>query len=159
MADVQLKNGYIRIASELLEQFFIRDFSIVQLRILLLLLRYSYGCHKKTAKIKPQSLFNLAYVYDSDIKRELKHLERNCVISCNFEEKVFEFNKNYDEWKISYHKLFDEEKFGKLLHINLCCGLTKKLGGNKETEEVENESLLPPNKKISCHLTKKLGGN
>jgi len=159
VADVQLKNGYIRIAAELLDQFFIRDFSIVQLRILLLLLRYSYGCRKKTAKIKPQSLFSLAYVYDSDIKRELRHLERNSVIACNFEEKIFAINKNYDEWKIPYHKLFDEEKYAKLLHINLSCELIKKLGGNKDFKKEENKSLLPPNKNLSCHLIKKLGGN
>ena len=147
MAKVQLKNGYTKIVNNLLEQFFIRDFSPIQLRILLMLIRFSYGCNKKTAKIKPQNLFNTAYVYECDIKRELKHLERNKVITCDYEEKVFSLNKNFDEWKVSFHKLFDEEKFSKLLHINLSCGQSKNFADNKEIEagnaDSESTSNLP----------------
>lgn len=159
MANVQLKNGYTKIVNNLLEQFFIRDFSPIQLRILLMLIRFSYGCNKKTAKIKPQNLFNTAYVYEGDIKRELKHLERNKVITCNFEDKTFALNKNFDEWKISFHKLFDEEKFAKLLHINLSCGLSENLVDNEETEGVENETLLTSKKKLSCGLSENLVDN
>ncbi len=147
MANVQLKNGYTKIVNNLLEQFFIRDFSPIQLRILLMLIRFSYGCNKKTAKIKPQNLFNTAYVYEGDIKRELKHLERNKVITCNFENKTFALNKNFDEWKISFHKLFDEEKFAKLLHINLSCGLSENLVDNEEMKagntDAESNSGTP----------------
>ena len=159
MANVQLKNGYTKIVNNLLEQFFIRDFSPIQLRILLMLIRFSYGCNKKTAKIKPQNLFNTAYVYEGDIKRELKHLERNKVITCNFENKTFALNKNFDEWKISFHKLFDEEKFAKLLHINLSCGLSENLVDNEETEGVENETLLTSKKNLSCGLSENLVDN
>ena len=147
MANVQLKNGYTKIVNNLLEQFFIRDFSPIQSRILLMLIRFSYGCNKKTAKIKPQNLFNTAYVYEGDIKRELKHLERNKVITCNFENKTFALNKNFDEWKISFHKLFDEEKFAKLLHINLSCGLSENLVDNEEMKagntDAESNSGTP----------------
>jgi len=159
VANVQLKNGYTKIVNNLLEQFFIRDFSPIQLRILLMLIRFSYGCNKKTAKIKPQNLFNTAYVYEGDIKRELKHLERNKVITCNFENKTFALNKNFDEWKISFHKLFDEEKFAKLLHINLSCGLSENLVDNEETEETENETLLPSKENLSCGLSENLVDN
>ena len=163
MAKVQLKNGYTKIVNNLLEQFFIRDFSPIQLRILLMLIRFSYGCNKKTAKIKPQNLFNTAYVYECDIKRELKHLERNKVITCDYEEKVFSLNKNFDEWKISFHKLFDEEKFSKLLHINLSCGQSKNFVDNKEIEEAEEaeteETLFPSKKNLSCGQSKNFADN
>ena len=163
MAKVQLKNGYTKIVNNLLEQFFIRDFSPIQLRILLMLIRFSYGCNKKTAKIKPQNLFNTAYVYECDIKRELKHLERNKVITCDYEEKVFSLNKNFDEWKISFHKLFDEEKFSKLLHINLSCGQSKNFADNKEIEEAEEaeteETLFPSKKNLSCGQSKNFADN
>ena len=163
MAKVQLKNGYTKIVNNLLEQFFIRDFSPIQLRILLMLIRFSYGCNKKTAKIKPQNLFNTAYVYECDIKRELKHLERNKVITCDYEEKVFSLNKNFDEWKVSFHKLFDEEKFSKLLHINLSCGQSKNFADNKEIEEAEEaeteETLFPSKKNLSCGQSKNFADN
>lgn len=110
MADVQLKNGYIKIANDLFEQLFIRDFSLKQLRILLLLFRCSYGFNKKAANIIPYSRFDVSYIYKGDIKRELKNLEINKVISCDYENRVFSINKNYDEWKIPYHILFDNIK-------------------------------------------------
>ena len=128
-----------------------------------MLIRFSYGCNKKTAKIKPQNLFNTAYVYECDIKRELKHLERNKVITCDYEEKVFSLNKNFDEWKISFHKLFDEEKFSKLLHINLSCGQSKNFADNKEIEEAEEaeteETLFPSKKNLSCGQSKNFADN
>lgn len=119
MADVQLENGYFKIANELFEQLFIRDFSILQLKILLLVVRCSYGFHKKVAKIKPQRLFELAYIYRCDVKEELKYLRQNRVIVCNFELGEISLNKNYDEWKIPYHKLFKEDDLAKLKKINL----------------------------------------
>lgn len=110
MADVQLKNGYIKIANDLFEQLFIRDFSLKQLRILLLLFRFSYGFNKKAANIIPYSRFDISYIYKGDIKRELKNLELNRVINCDYENKIFSINKNYDDWKIPYHVLFDNFK-------------------------------------------------
>ena len=68
-------------------------------------------------------------------------------------------NKNFDEWKISFHKLFDEEKFAKLLHINLSCGLSENLVYNEETEETENETLLPSKENLSCGLSENLVDN
>ena len=119
MADVQLKNGYFKIANELFEQFFIRDFTLKQLKVLFLLLRCSYGFHKKVAVIKPKRLFELAYVYRCDINEELKFLKQNNVIRYNLEFGEFQLNKNFDEWKIPYHKLFDADDLVKLKKLNL----------------------------------------
>lgn len=118
MANVQKEKGFVGIAYDLFEQLFIRNFSIQQLRMLLLLVRFSYGFGKKVAKIKPQRLFELAYIYRCDIKEELKYLRQNKVIVCNFEYGEISINKNYDEWKIPYHKLFNEDDFVKLKRIN-----------------------------------------
>lgn len=52
MADVQLENGYIRIATELIDEVIRRDFSKRQLAILHFIIRLSYGCHKKIVSLK-----------------------------------------------------------------------------------------------------------
>lgn len=119
MANVQLENGYFKIANDLFEQFFIRDFTLKQLKVLLLIIRFSYGFHKKVVAVKPQRLFELAYIYRCDIKEELNYLKQNKVIICNFKLGEFQLNKNFDEWKIPYHKLFSEDDLAKLKKINL----------------------------------------
>ena len=119
MANPQKEKGFVGIAYDLFEQFFIRDFTLKQLKVLLLLIRFSYGFGKKVAKIKPQRLFELAYIYRCDIKEELRYLKQNKVIKYNSEFGEFQINKNYDEWKISYHKLFNEDDLIKLKKINI----------------------------------------
>ena len=142
MANVQLENGYFKIAHELFEQFFIRDFTLKQLKVLLLLARFSYGFHKKVAVIKPQRMFELAYIYRCDIKEELKFLKQNKVITCNLELGEIQINKNYDEWKIPYHKLFNEEDLAKLKKLNLeCKKIAKEFGHPDEvTPEIVSET-------------------
>lgn len=132
MANVQLENGYFKIALELFEQFFIRDFTLKQLKVLLLLARFSYGFHKKVAIIKPQRMFELAYIYRCDIKEELTYLKQNKVITYNLQFGEIQINKNYDEWKIPYHKLFNEEDLIKLKKLNLECKKTAQIFGNPD---------------------------
>ena len=127
MANVQLENGYFKIALELFEQFFIRDFTLKQLKVLLLLARFSYGFHKKVAIIKPQRMFELAYIYRCDIKEELTYLKQNKVITYNLQFGEIQINKNYDEWKIPYHKLFNEEDLIKLKKLKLECKKTAQI--------------------------------
>ena len=51
MACPQKENGYTSIANELLEQFYRRRFSSSQLKILLLVIRFTYGFNRKTATL------------------------------------------------------------------------------------------------------------
>ena len=159
MANVQLENGYIKIANALFEQLFIREFSILQLKILLLIIRCSYGFNKKLAIIKPHRLFEIAYIYRCDIKAELRNLQQNNVLHCNFDAGVFALNKNFDEWKIPFHKLFDAEKLTKLKKINfeavknVCLEQTEMFADNKQIEEevvCPEQTSLPTTNKVVC---------
>lgn len=157
MANVQLENGYIKIANDLFEQFFTRDFSAKQLRILLLVIRFSYGFNKKTALISPQNRFEMAFLYQCDIKKELNYLESNGVILCDYSKKIFAVNKNFDEWKIAHHNLFNKEKFAHLKIKNLCVEQRNALAYDKENplcitkENVSNtQSTLCNTKKTLC---------
>lgn len=110
MAEVKLKNGYFRIAHKLFEQLFIREFSLKQIRVILLVMRLSYGFHKKYAIIKPKSRFNFANLYRQDINKTLNELVDKKVL-LNIAEDVYSINKDYDVWEIPYHKFYDEKKF------------------------------------------------
>ena len=161
MANPQKEKGFVGIAYDLFEQFFIRDFSVLQLKMLLLIVRFSYGFGKKVAKIKPQRLFELAYIYRCDIKEELKFLKQNKVIKYNLELGEIQLNKNFDEWKIPYHKLFNEDDLIRLKKINLDAKkLAKEFGYPDEVtpEDVcaEQTEVFADNKQISEQNTSQI---
>lgn len=116
MADVKLKNGYVRVVNNLFDQLFLREFSLKQLRVIMLILRLSYGYNKKYAIIKPKSRFNFANLYKQDINKTLKELVDKKVI-IKIAEDCYSFNKDYDVWEIPYHKFYDEKKFKDLLAL------------------------------------------
>lgn len=115
MANPQKENGHIRIANELFDQFVIRDFSMKQLKIIMLILRLSYGFSKKEAFITKQYLFELSGIYKCDVAKELKHLSQNNVIIWDKDNNVFSLNKNYDQWNFPFHKLYDKENYQNLI--------------------------------------------
>lgn len=111
MAEVKLKYGYIKIANNLFEQLFIRDFTLKQLRILLLIFRLSYGFNKTEAVVIPISRFDIANIHKSDVKRVLQELQEHNIIICDFGNNVFTLNKNFDDWTVDFHSAFSEENF------------------------------------------------
>lgn len=122
MASPQLEHGYTRTANELSEAIMQSDFSKRQRNILDLVIRMSYGCHKKSALLR-YSDFELVGVYKSDIKKELDYLASVRVIEMELTSgspyiRIW-LNKNYDQWRINLVKGFNAEKWEQLLRLNL----------------------------------------
>lgn len=109
VAEVKLKNGYLRISVSLFENLYFRNFSKRELQIISLILRLSYGYHKKTAYIKPKTWFSVCGIYQPDINKTLGGLVAKNVIR-DLGNNTYSLNKNYDEWAVTYPKNFDEEK-------------------------------------------------
>ncbi|TYS68682.1 hypothetical protein FZC76_06975 [Sutcliffiella horikoshii] len=125
MANVQVENGYIRIANELMDEIIRRDFSKRQIAILHLIIRLSYGCNKKDCVIDKLSDFEVAGIHRSDIKKELHYLKEANVIDWNQEGKKFSFKKNYELWHINPNKGWNKNRVDQLVHFNL---KNKKVG-------------------------------
>lgn len=109
VAEVKLKNGYLRISVSLFENLYFRNFSKRELQIISLILRLSYGYHKKTAYIKPKNWFTVCGIYQPDINNTLGGLVAKNVVK-DLGNNTYSLNKNYDEWLVNYPKNFDEEK-------------------------------------------------
>lgn len=154
MADVKLKNGYVRIANTLLDQLFLREFTSKQIRIILFIVRLSYGYNKKYAVIKPKSRFNYAKIYRSDISNELKELiDKNILIKVA--QDSYSVNKNYDDWDIPYHKFYDEKKFKDLLALQFVSPtLTNNVGMLVNNEQNSKNCSSCTNNNVSPTLTK-----
>lgn len=122
----------------------ISDFTKRQRKILDLILRLSWGCSKKYAIIPHQNDFEITGIHESDIKEELNHLVNCKVIFINNEQ--YEFNKNFDQWRVTLARKFSAEKLGNLLSLNLN-GLGKTPSQNlvkhQETTWQNTKSVTP----------------
>ncbi|RAL20837.1 replication protein [Thermoflavimicrobium daqui] len=107
---------FIKLSMELQEAIMKSDFSKRQRNILDLVIRLSYGCGKKYALLRPSD-FQLCGVGKNHIKSELEYLVQTKVLFVNGEQIAL--NKNYDEWRISIVKKFDQSKWMEVLKKNL----------------------------------------
>lgn len=153
MANVQLEKGYLRIATELMNEIIRRDFSKRQLAVLHFIIRLSYGCHKKDCLIEKFNYFELAGINKVDVKKELKFLRECGVIIWDEKTMIFSINKDYEMWQISPSKGYDKEKFDHLIHNNLKRKVSKTL---TDLENLVSKTLTELDETVSNLLTSEL---
>ena len=106
MADVQLENGFTRIANEILDALARQPLNGTQRRIIDIVWRFTYGFSRKQHNFSISFLLEAMELKETQYKqicRELKEL-----LSLNIltelskpgknESRIISFNKNYDEW-------------------------------------------------------------
>ena len=155
MASPQVENGYTRIANELLEAIYSTRFNGTQLRILLVVLRYTYGFQRKSCELSLSFISNSIGAHKQQIKRELDTLIQTKVLIEKTEptfnrSRVIEFNKNYDEWLISRQsaKTLTVNKEDDTQSANSLTPTVSELAyqerNNKENIKESSSSSLPP---------------
>jgi len=132
MANPQTENGYIRIANEIWDEVIRRDFSKRQKDILFFIWRLSYGCRKRAAFIPKLVYFELCGIGKNHIKEELIFLQQSKVLIWDQEAKMFEVNKDYEQWQVSPVKGWKEYRFDEILALNL---EESSQNGNKKVPE------------------------
>ncbi|WP_217563044.1 replication protein [Paenibacillus sp. GbtcB18] len=142
MANPQPENGFVRVANEIWDEIICRSFSKRQIDIILFILRLSYGCNKKTAKIPLQQDFILAGLGGKgNIALELKRLEAARVITRNKEAGEYALNKDYETWDVGLVKGWEKARFEKLLNLNLDQGKKqRKLKAGRAPKSSQNEN-------------------
>jgi len=106
MADVQAENGYTRIANELLEAITRYKFNGTQLKIVMAVIRYTYGFSRKDAELSLVYLSNATGVDKRNLRREINILIADKVLTVTKEatftqSRMFRINKDYEEWKLN----------------------------------------------------------
>jgi phage replication O-like protein O len=104
MADVQLENGYTRIANELLEAVLKTPFTATHLKIIMVCWRYLYGFNRKQAELSEGFISKEIGISRRHTSAELKALidaKVLCVVreSTYTTPRILSFNKDYDEWR------------------------------------------------------------
>ncbi|QUH21452.1 replication protein [Alkaliphilus sp. B6464] len=103
MANPQLENGYTRIANELLEVIYSTKFNATQLKILLCIIRYTYGFGRKEHELSLSFISKATGVSRRYVSSELnKLIESNVVLVSkkytDIESRKLMINKKYQTW-------------------------------------------------------------
>ena len=105
-ANPQLEDGYTRISNELLEAICASDLTGLQMRILMLFLRKSYGYGKKEATFSLEYIQEKLKIPKRSAQRSLKSLVDANILqivqeSSKSAPRIMNLNKKYLEWVIS----------------------------------------------------------
>ena len=101
----QLEDGYTRIANEILEAIYQTKFNATQLKIILLIIRYTYGFNRKSHDISLSFIEKATGISKRYVSSELNQLIENRVVivyenHTNTQSRRIGLNKNYTEWGI-----------------------------------------------------------
>lgn len=97
MVSPQKENGYTQIANELMERLCYPGINGSEYRVLLLVIRKTYGFHKKVDRISLTQFQSFTLMNRAQAVETIKSLlEKRILIK---EDGQFAFNKNYHEWE------------------------------------------------------------
>ena len=154
MASPQKENGYTSIANELLEQLYRRRFSASQLKILLLVIRFTYGFNRKTAALSNTFIASGTGMHEITVSKEVGTLLGDNVLKLYkkpsfHSSRVIGINKDYDGWlnhlELASALTLSEncERVSETGESGLADTLTKKENLTKTTIKKEKENALP----------------
>lgn len=154
MASPQKENGYTSISNELLEQIYRRRFSASQLKILLLVIRFTYGFNRKTATLSNTFIAAGTGMHEITVSKEVGTLLRDNVLKLYkkpsfHNSRIIGINKDYESWRNNLElaeALRVSEIFGRVSETGeneLADTLTKKENIRKTNIKKEKESALP----------------
>lgn len=153
MASPQKENGYTSIANELLEQIYCRKFSASQLKILLLVIRFTYGFNRKTATLSNTFIAAGTGMHEITVSKEVGTLLRDNVLKLYkkpsfHNSRVIGINKDYEGWR-NHLELAEAlrvsencDRVSEIGETELADTLTKKDNYTKKTIKKEKEGAL-----------------
>jgi len=108
MADVQKENGYTSIANELLEAITRSKLTLRETKIILCVVRYTYGFQRKVGKFSARFLSEATGIKPNHIFTASRDLiKKNILINKSKTEKttrIYSLNKDYDSWKLDKYQ-------------------------------------------------------
>lgn len=117
MANPQLEDGYVRIANEILEALFKFNLTGTELKVILFILRKTYGWQKKEDEISLSQFCESLNFSKPAICMALKQLQLVKIIllvsrgNSKKASNVYSFNKNHTEWQlVNKPKLVNDRK-------------------------------------------------
>lgn len=152
MASPQSENGYTPIANELLQQIYSRKFSASQLRILMFVMRYTYGFSRKKAELSNSFISSGTGLHEITVSKEVSTLINDNVLkiykkSTYNTPRIIGINKDYEGWR-NHLLLVDalcvsQNSFSvsQTANLGLVKPLTKKSNINQTIKKTKEKAL------------------
>lgn len=145
MANPQKENGYTSIANEILEHLFLAGINGSEYRILLVVIRKTYGFQKTKDRISLSQFQNHTKMNRPQAVDTIKSLLEKKILKK--ENNQFVFNKNYDEWIV-------EKRGSRQKHTSMQKGTTASM--QKGTKSSMQKGTYKRNKET---ITKEIAGH
>lgn len=150
MANPQKENGYTTIANELLEAIYRRKFTASQLKILMFIMRFTYGFNRKTASLSNSFISNGTGIHEITVSREINSLINDNVVELHqkpsfHDSRVIGINKDYEGWSnhlelVSALRVSENsDRVSVQVNLGLASGLTKKRKNTNTNIKKEKE--------------------
>jgi phage replication O-like protein O len=143
VADVQLENGFTRIANDLIEALSRTNLSSQEFRVFMAIARKTYGWGKTEDKLSVSQLSDMTKISRSHISKVIKRLTNRNMILRN---GVTGIQKNFDKWvspKQGIPQMGVSPKQGKGVSPNHVTLLSPNQGDTKETYKETYKETLP----------------
>ena len=102
MANVQCERGYTRIATELLKAIYYKVTNPTHLRIILFVIRFTYGYNRKDFQTNVSSLATTLRLSADYCREQLVDLSDKCLVIkikwTSLKHLTISLNKDYDSW-------------------------------------------------------------
>lgn len=102
MANPQKEKGYVPIANELLDAICWADLSKRELKVLLCIIRFTYGYNKKQSLLSLQTIQEYTGIFKPHISSTIAELQRKNIIvydgNSYTQPRTFEIQKDYEKW-------------------------------------------------------------
>lgn len=104
MSEIDVNNGFVRVANKLLEVIYSSNFNATQLKILLMIIRYTYGFNRKSHNLSITFISKGTGISRRSVGQELRVLIDAKVLSVfenhtATESREISINKDYTIWK------------------------------------------------------------
>lgn len=140
MASPQVENGHTRIANELYEQIYKLKINRDSLRIVLFIIRKTYGWRKKRDRISLSQFVEELGIDRTNVCRHINKLSAMKIIIRIQDDNgnEYEINKNYEEWELVVKQLVVKQPLEVVAKQPL--GVVVKQPHTKETIKERKES-------------------
>ena len=102
MASPQKEKGYVPIANELLDAICKADLSKRELKVLLCIIRFTYGYNKKQSLLSLKQIQEYTGIFKPHISSTIAELQRKNIIvyegNSYTQPRTFEIQKDYEKW-------------------------------------------------------------
>jgi len=153
MANVQKENGYTTIANELLEAITGSSLTLRETKIILCVIRYTYGFNRKEAQLSLRFISeatNIKYRHTQTVLSNL--LSKNILIikreNQGITGRIISLNKNYESWNSLDQKGITKQDEGMTKKVSLA--LTKRGNTTIDQKSIKERQKKTLKKEDSC---------